>query len=167
MTWQEQARAAARAHQEREQEAAEARAARTVEYVEKLRDRLGVRPTAGTARLGEPAPQVVHDEVRLRLANERDSRDHTIELRATVTDGALPVVHAWLQPAGVANWYDRGPVETLADLGLALDPTWEPDPTKPVEPEASVGDQLLTIVQALVRDVVHDVLDGTLGDGPP
>lgn len=177
MTWVQEARRAWDEHQERERDAAARDAAHVIEHVERMRDRLGARPAPGTARLAEQEHAVVEDGmVRLACTTgnggaELPSGVRAIELRADADDrGQLPEVHAWLRLAPMVpnerpRWIDRGRVETLADLGRALDPTVTDVQAPGEEPEQSVGDMLLTVLQGLVREVVHQEFDGRLGSG--
>lgn len=170
MSWQDDAKRAWSDHQAAEQEAAEQNAAATVEYLLRFADTLHVRPTNGTARLGEPKPEVRGEVVVMRLVTEPN--EQLVELRTTVDAAARPPVHAWTGYVWSNDppvWRDRGVVETRADLGRALDLAWKPpDPTAeaPARQE-STGDMLETILRAIVTEVVHDVIDGTLGRGSP
>lgn len=163
MNWQREARRAWDEHKAVEQDAAERAAAHVVDYVERLRDRLHVRPTAGTARLGEP--DVVVNGTTVSVLLTRVDYEPHVELRAEVTDGRVPEVRAFVRPLQSQTWHDRGPVETLADLGRALDPSVVE--VGPAPEEQSAGDLLLSVLTAIVRDVVASELDGRLSGGPP
>jgi hypothetical protein len=163
VSWIDEAQQAWSEHVRRSQEEAERIAARTVDYVERLGGRLHL-PTA------DARAAVEGDTVRLAL--RLDSRLWPsgvlgAELRAEVAEDDVPDVHVWLRLPGddprQRSWIDRGPVETLADLGRAFDPTVVvADP----EPEQQTTSELLqTVLYAIVRDVVADELDGRLGRG--
>lgn len=170
MSWRDDALRAWSDHQAAEQEAAEQAAAATVEYLLRFADTLHVRPSNGTARYGEPPPEVHGEVVVMRLVTE--PTEPLVELRTTVDAAARPAVHAWIGRVWDRNppvWQDRGVVETRADLGRALDLQWKPaDPTAEAPTrEESTGDMLETILRAIVREVVHEEIDGRLGSGPP
>lgn len=167
--WQTAARRAWSDHQAAEREALEQRAAGTREYLLRQAERLHLRPSSGTARLGEESHVRTTDGyVAYRLYEDPESRYRdTWELRCAITDGVRPDVVAWVLPQGEAKWIDRGTVETQADLGRALDPAQRPETPCIPEREQTTGDMLETILRAIVTEVVHDVIDGTLGRGSP
>lgn len=152
--WATAAKQAAWEHDRREQEADEQEAEQTVDYVLRLAERLGVRETAGTARLGERT-EVDGDQVTYWLP--ADDHAPPTQLRATVSRDK-PEVHAWVHFPGINEPVDCGPVETLVDLGRALDPAYVPAAAEQAA-EATAGDLLLQVLHALVRDVVSEALD--------
>lgn len=157
MSWQAAARNAADDYDQAEQERDEQDAERTVEHLLALADVLGV----SDAQTAEQV-DVVGDLVTVHLPATPGEPD--VQLRAHVAIGK-PEVTAWVRLPRTDEWYPRGPVSTLVDLGRALDPAYVAELDAP-ELEPTVPELLHTVLTALVRDVVADELDGRLGDGP-
>lgn len=163
MSWAEAAREAARVHAEVELAAQAALARPVMEYLARFAVSLGLEVDA--------KPKVVQGGlVTLALpsvAARKDWGPQPWRLSCAVTHEQRPAVQAEVWGEGVSGqrkWISRGQVETLVDLGRALDPDWHPEDDEP-DAEQGVGDMLATVLEAIVREVVHDVIDGRLGDG--
>lgn len=172
MSWQENAAAAAESHLANLTEGLE----RDTEQRRTALER-GVVRLVGKATAGDSKPPAVRTDLPqtrgpwllVELPDDGTS-DWLVAVGMPTRHDAPADLHAWVRERGPDRWAYGAKVETLTDLGLVLSDGCQGDYPPDAElsdQDPSTGDMLLQVLEGIVRDVVHDVINGQLGSGPP